>query len=167
MTLNISESCSEGIRCSVFLSFISPFLVHFPLLSQVEKGQLLWYVKHFTFELNNTLNASLTKYISHQIEAMLSGNHSIDVTTVITQFVTLTRPGNEQRLNAKELSTSVNILELLVTYNSLQNNGAFTKPADRRNILVAGSNLLDEENTQTWLQLQRVLRLKIDVTFKH
>ncbi|XP_027051800.1 adhesion G-protein coupled receptor D1-like [Pocillopora damicornis] len=90
-----------------------------------------------------------------QIEAMLSGNHSIDVTTVITQFVTLTRPGNEQRLNAKELSTSVNILELLVTYNSLQNNGAFTKPADRRNILVAGSNLLDEENTQTWLQIQR------------
>ena len=97
----------------------------------------------------------------------MSGNHSIDVTTVITQFVTLTRPGNEQRLNAKELSKSVDILELLVTYNSLQNNGAFTKPADRRNILVAGSNLLDEENTQTWLQLQRVLRLKIDVTFKH
>lgn len=97
---------------------------------------------------------------------MLSGNHSIDVTTVITQFVTLTRPGNEQRLNAKELSKSVDILELLVTYNSLQNNGAFTKPADRRNILVAGSNLLDEENIQTWLQLQRVLRLKIDdVTF--
>ncbi|XP_058971624.2 adhesion G-protein coupled receptor D1-like [Pocillopora verrucosa] len=90
-----------------------------------------------------------------QIEAMLSGNHSIDVTTVITQFVTLTRPGNEQRLNAKELSKSVDILELLVTYNSLQNNGAFTKPADRRNILVAGSNLLDEENTQTWLQIQR------------
>ncbi|CAH3031299.1 unnamed protein product [Pocillopora meandrina] len=103
----------------------------------------------------NTISTSLAEYTSHQIEAMLSGNHSIDVTTVIAQFVTLTRPGNEQRLKAKELSKSVDILELLVTYNSLQNNGAFTKPDDRRNILVAGSNLLDEENTQTWLQLQR------------
>ena len=97
---------------------------------------------------------------------MLSGNHSIDVTTVITQFVTLTKPGNNQKLNAEELSKSVDILGLLVTYNSPQNNGGFTKPADRRNILVAGSNLLDEENTQTWLQIQRVLRPKIDdVTF--
>ena len=31
MTLNISESCSEGIRCSVFLSFISSFFCTFSL----------------------------------------------------------------------------------------------------------------------------------------
>ena len=43
MTLNISESCSEGIHWEVFLSFVSRFFfVYFPLYSQLESGQLLW-----------------------------------------------------------------------------------------------------------------------------
>ena len=42
MTLNISESCSEGIHWEVLLSFVSGFFfLHFPLLSQLESGQLL------------------------------------------------------------------------------------------------------------------------------
>lgn len=94
--------------------------------------------------------------IRTQMEAMLSGNHSIDVSTVITDLATLTKPGNEPKLNTNELSDSVDVLAQLMTYNSLKNNSAIITAANQRNILKAASNLLEKENTRIWLLLQKV-----------
>ena len=97
--------------------------------------------------------------IRTQVVALLKGNHSTNVSTVISELVNLTRPGNELRLDTQGLSTSLNVLVLLVTLNSGLNNSAINTTADQQNIIQVASNLLEEVNSNTWLQLQKVLPL--------
>lgn len=95
--------------------------------------------------------------IRTQVVALLNGNQSTNVSTVISELVNLTRPGNELRLDTQELSTSLDVLVLLVTLNSELNNSAINTSADQQNIIQVASNLLEEGNSNTWLQLQKVL----------
>ena len=98
--------------------------------------------------------------MSHtQVEALLIGGKPTNISTVLTELVKLTKPGNELKVNASELSLSLDILEKLVTYNSLENHNAITTPADQRNVLEVASNLLNEENVETWLMLEEVMLL--------
>ena len=48
------------------------------------------------------------------------------------------------------------ILVQLVNYNSLVNNSAVNTTTDQQNIVQVASNLLEEENTPTWLFLEEV-----------
>ena len=48
------------------------------------------------------------------------------------------------------------MLVQLVRYNSERNNSAINSTTDQENIVQVASNLLEEENTNTWLQLQEV-----------
>ena len=91
-----------------------------------------------------------------QVVALLNGNHSTNASTVISELVNLTRPRNELRLDTQELSTSLDVLVLLVTLNSELNNSVINTSADQKNIIQAASNLLEEVNSNTWLQLQKV-----------
>ena len=91
-----------------------------------------------------------------QVVALLNGNHSTNASTVISELVNLTRPGNELRLDTQELSTSLDVLVLLVTLNSELNNSVINTSADQQNIIQAASNLVEEVNSNTWLQLQKV-----------
>ena len=95
--------------------------------------------------------------IRTQVEALLNGNHSTNVSTVISKLVNLTRPGIELRLDTQELSTSLDVLVLLVTLNSEPNSSVINTSADQQNIIQVASNLLEEVNSNTWLQLQKVL----------
>ena len=89
--------------------------------------------------------------------ALLNGNHSTNVSTVISELVNLTKPGNELRLDKHELSSSLDVLVLLVTFNSEVNNSIINTSVDQQNIVQVASNLLEEVNSNTWLQLQKVL----------
>jgi len=91
--------------------------------------------------------------------ALLNGNHSTNVSTVISELVNLTSPGNELRLDTQELSTSLDVLVILVTFNSELNNSVINTSADQQNIVQVASNLLEEVHSNTWLQLQKVLSL--------
>ena len=95
--------------------------------------------------------------IRTQVEALLNGNHSTNVSTVISKLVNLTRPGIELRLDTQELSTSLDVLVILVTLNSELNSSVINTSADQQNIIQVASNLLEEVNSNTWLQLQKVL----------
>ena len=79
------------------------------------------------------------------------------MSTVITKFLNLTKTGNELKLNLSELSFSVDMLKQLVQYNSMKNNSAIGATSDQQNIVKVASNLLEEENTKTWLPLQEVI----------
>ena len=48
------------------------------------------------------------------------------------------------------------MLVQLVNYNSLVNNSAVNTITDQQNIVQLASNLLEEENTPTWLFLEEV-----------
>lgn len=95
--------------------------------------------------------------IRTQVVALLNGNHSTNVSTVISELVNLTKPGNELRLDKHELSSSLDVLVLLVTFNSEVNNSIINTSVDQQNIIQVASNLLEEVNSNTWLQLQEVL----------
>nr|XP_058941693.1 adhesion G protein-coupled receptor L3-like [Pocillopora verrucosa] len=89
------------------------------------------------------------------VDAIITGSYpSTHVSTVITKFLNLTKTGNELKLNLSELSLSVDMLKQLVQYNSIKNNSAIGATSDQQNIVRVASNLLDEENTKTWLLLQ-------------
>ena len=88
--------------------------------------------------------------------ALLNGNQSTNVSTVISELVNLTRSGNELMLDTQQLSTSLDVLVLLVTFNSELNNSVINTSTDQRNIIQVASNLLEEVNSDTWLQLQKV-----------
>ena len=64
------------------------------------------------------------------------------------------------KLNANELSTSLDVLVQLVAYNAKENNSVINTTDDQRNIVQIGSNLLEEENSNTWLLLQEVVYLE-------
>ena len=49
------------------------------------------------------------------------------------------------------------MLKQLVQYNSIKNNSAIGATSDQQNIVKVASNLLEEENTKTWLPLQEVI----------
>ena len=49
------------------------------------------------------------------------------------------------------------MLKQLVQYNSMKNNSAIGATSDQQNIVKVASNLLEEENTKTWLSLQEVI----------
>ena len=89
--------------------------------------------------------------------ALLNGDHSTNVSTVIKELANLTKPGNELKLNANELSTSLNVLVRLVKYNAEGNNSIVNTSVDQQNIVQIASNLLEVENSDTWLLLQEVL----------
>ncbi len=89
--------------------------------------------------------------------ALLNGDQSINVSAVIKELANLTMPGNELKLNADELSTSLNVLVQLVTYNSEANNNFINTSVDRQNIVQVSSNLLEDENSNTWLLVQEVV----------
>ncbi|CAH3031300.1 unnamed protein product [Pocillopora meandrina] len=110
----------------------------------------------FTQTTTNLISSLQLQYqLSHtQVEALLIGDKPTNISTVLTELVKLTKPGNELKVNASELSLSLDILEKLVTYNSLENHTAITTPADQRNVLEVASNLLNEENVETWLMLE-------------
>ena len=95
-----------------------------------------------------------------QVMALLNGAHSTNVSTVIKELANLTKPGNEIKLNANELSTSLDVLVQLVAYNAKENNSVINTTDDQRNIVQIGSNLLEEENSNTWLLLQEVVYLE-------
>ncbi|XP_022795988.1 uncharacterized protein LOC111334503 [Stylophora pistillata] len=93
--------------------------------------------------------------LQQEVDAIItSGSKSTKISTVITSFFNLTRPENEIKLNLSELSSSVNVLAQLVRYNLMKNNSAIGTTSDQQNIVKVASNLLDEENTNTWLLLQ-------------
>ena len=48
------------------------------------------------------------------------------------------------------------MLAQLVIYNSKMNNTAIQSTTDQQNIVQVASNLLEEENSNTWLDLQEV-----------
>lgn len=48
------------------------------------------------------------------------------------------------------------MLVRLVNFNSETNNSAINSTTDQYNVVQAASNLLEEENTDAWLQLQEV-----------
>lgn len=89
--------------------------------------------------------------------ALLNGDHSTNVSAVIKELVNLTKPVNELKLNADELSTSLNVLVQLVTYNSEANNNVINTSVNQQNIVQVASNLLEEENSNTWLLVQEVV----------
>lgn len=89
--------------------------------------------------------------------ALLNGDHSTNVSAVIKELVNLTKPVNELKLNADELSTSLNVFVQLVTYNSEANNNVINTSVDQQNIVQVASNLLEEENSNTWLLVQEVV----------
>ncbi|XP_073232145.1 adhesion G protein-coupled receptor L3-like, partial [Porites lutea] len=99
---------------------------------------------------------SYNKIVSLQkeIDELLKGNSSANVSSFINSLANATKPGNEITLTAKELSASVKMLVQLVNYNSLVNNSAVNTITDHQNIVQVASNLLEEENTPTWLYLQ-------------
>ena len=68
----------------------------------------------------------------------------------------LTKPENEIKLKSIELSSSLNVLVQFVQYNSILNNTAINSTVDQQNVIQVASNLLEEENTNTWLLLQKV-----------
>lgn len=86
----------------------------------------------------------------------MRGNSSANVSSFVSSLANATKPGNEITLTVKELSASVKILVQLVSYNSLVNNSAVNTITDQQNIVQVASNLLEEENTPTWLYLQEV-----------
>ena len=53
------------------------------------------------------------------------------------------------------------MLVQLVNYNSLVNNSAVNTTTDQQNIVQVASNLLEEENTRTWLYLQQVCEVNL------
>ena len=53
------------------------------------------------------------------------------------------------------------MLVQLVSYNSLVNNSAVNTITDQQNIAQVASNLLEEENTPTWLYLQEVCEVNL------
>ncbi len=88
--------------------------------------------------------------------ALLNGDQSTNVSAVIKDLTNLTMPGNELKLNADELSTSLNVLVQLVTYNSEEKNNFINTSVDQQNIVQVASNLLEDENSNTWLLVQEV-----------
>ncbi|CAH3014708.1 unnamed protein product, partial [Porites evermanni] len=88
------------------------------------------------------------------IDELLKGNSSANVSSFIKSLANATKPGNRITLTGKELSASVKMLVQLVNYNSLVNNSAVNTTTDQQNIVQVASNLLEEENTPTWLYLQ-------------
>ena len=53
------------------------------------------------------------------------------------------------------------MLVQLVSYHSLVNNSAVNTITDQQNIAQVASNLLEEENTPTWLYLQEVCEVNL------
>ena len=100
-------------------------------------------------------------FFSIQIDELLKGNSSANVSSFINSLANATKPGNEVTLTAKELSASVKMLVQLVNYNSLVNNSAVNTITDQQNIVQVASNLLEEENTPTWLYLQEVCEVNL------
>ncbi|KAM7426751.1 hypothetical protein ABFA07_022004 [Porites harrisoni] len=94
--------------------------------------------------------ASLQK----EIDELLNANSSVNVSSFIKSLANATKSGNEITRTAKGLSASVKILVQLVNYNSLVNNSAVNTTTDQQNIVQVASNLLEEENTPTWLFLE-------------
>jgi len=94
--------------------------------------------------------------LQKKVNDLLSGKNSTNVSGIITDLANLTNPEDENKLTANELSTSLDMLVQLVRYNSERNNSAITSTTDQQNIVQVASNLLEEENTNTWLQLQEV-----------
>lgn len=90
-----------------------------------------------------------------EVDAIITGSYpSTNLSTVITKFLNLTKTGDELKLNQSELSLSVDMLKEIVQYNSMKNNSAISATSDQQNIVKVASNLLEEENTKTWLPLQ-------------
>ena len=56
------------------------------------------------------------------------------------------------------------MLVQLVNYNSLVNNSAVNTITDQQNIVQLASNLLEEENTPTWLHLQEVCEVNLGLS---
>ena len=94
----------------------------------------------------------------------MKGNSSANVSGFIKSLANATKPGNEITLTAKELSASVKMLVQLVNYNSLVNNSAVNTITDQQNIVQLASNLLEEENTPTWLHLQEVCEVNLGLS---
>ncbi|CAH3042153.1 unnamed protein product [Pocillopora meandrina] len=93
--------------------------------------------------------------LQKEVDATITGSYpSTHLSTVITKFLNLTKTGDELKLNLSELSLSVDMLKQLVQYNSIKNNRAIGATSDQQNIVKVASNLLNEENTKTWLLLQ-------------
>ena len=91
------------------------------------------------------------------------GDSSANASSFIKSLANATKPGNEITLTATELSASVKMLVQLVNYNSLVNNSAVNTTTDQQNIVQVASNLLEEENTPTWLYLQEVCEVDLSL----
>ena len=114
-----------------------------------------WSDRVFFFFLT-TLNLS-TRLMPLSPVVTLPPTFKLLKSTIITKFLNLTKTGDELKLNLNELSLSVDILKQLVQYNSMKNNSAIGPTSDQQNIVKVASNLLEEENTKTWLPLQEVI----------
>ncbi|XP_078355749.1 adhesion G-protein coupled receptor D1-like, partial [Oculina patagonica] len=99
-------------------------------------------------------NSNRISGLQRQVVALLNGDHSTNVSAVIKELANLTKPGNDLKLNADELSTSLNVLVQLVAHNSEENNNFINTSVDQQNIVEVASNLLEDENSNTWLLVQ-------------
>ena len=68
----------------------------------------------------------------------------------------LTSLNDRFKLPAEDLAASLDILVELVKYNSKTNNSALNTSTDHQNVVQVASNLLEEQNAETWLYLQKV-----------
>ncbi|XP_068724587.1 adhesion G protein-coupled receptor L4-like isoform X2 [Montipora capricornis] len=94
--------------------------------------------------------------LQRKVADLRTGNYT-NVSSLITELVNFTTPQKEETMTSNELSSSLDMLVQLVSFNSERNNSAINSTKDQENIVQIASNLLEEENVNLWLQLQEVL----------